>query len=275
VVSRVARGQDQGGRPPPAERISVTSERPVFDPAAYGRHIAAAYDAVHDDLPTDAAVGRLAALAAGGAVLELGIGTGRLALPLLERGLDVAGIEASPDMVDRLHAKPRGREIPVAVGDFARTRLDRRFALVVLAFNTIFALPDQDAQVACFAGAAAHLEPGGAFVVETWVPDVGAFRRDAALRVLAVGQQRVLLEAAEIHPADQTMTTTKVALSNAGVQLIPANHRYAWPAELDLMARIAGLRREHRWENWTGASFTDTSATHISVYRAPGAPLDR
>jgi SAM-dependent methyltransferase len=249
----------------------VTSERPTFDPAAYGRNIAGAYDAVHDDLATDAAVERLAALADGGPVLELGIGTGRLALPLLEHGLDVAGIDASPDMVECMYAKRRGREIPVAVGDFASTRLDRRFTLVVLAFNTIFALPDQDGQVDCFTNAAAHLEPGGAFVVEAWVPDVGAFRRGSALRVLGVGERRVLLEAAEIHPADQTMTTTKVVLTNAGVQLVPANHRYAWPAELDLMARLAGLHLQHRWEDWTRRLFTDASATHVSVYRLPPA----
>lgn len=240
-----------------------------FDASEYGRHAADVYDETYAHLTPDAAVERLAELADGGPVCEFGIGTGRLALPLAARGLTVAGVEGSPEMAAGLRAKPGGDAVEVAVGDFAGTRVPGEFALVVLAFNTIFALPDQAAQVACFRNAAAHLRPGGRFVVEAWVPDPGAFRAGGALRPVRVTEDVVLLEAALLHPAEQRMTTTKVRLTNGGVHLLPANHRYAWPAELDLMAELAGLRREHRWEDWSGRPFTDHSREHVSVYRRP------
>ena len=240
-----------------------------FDASEYGRHVAEVYDEAYAHLTPDAAVQRLAGLADGGPVCEFGIGTGRLALPLVARGLTVAGVEGSPEMVAGLRAKPGGDTVEVAVGDFTTTRVPGEFALVVLAFNTIFALPDQAAQVACFRNAAAHLRPGGRFVVEAWVPDPGAFRAGGALRPVRVTQDVVLLEAALLHPAEQRMTTTKVRFTDAGVQLMPANHRYAWPAELDLMAELAGLRREDRWEDWAGQPFTDHSREHVSVYRRP------
>lgn len=238
------------------------------DSTAYGASIADVYDDLYvEELPTDAAVERLAALAAGGAVLELGIGTGRLALPLTALGLEVHGVDSSAAMVARLHAKPGGKSVPVVVGDFAEVRMSRQFALVVLAFNTILALPTQQAQVAVFANAAAHLEPGGRFVLECWVPDPAAFRSGRAIRLLSLGAARVIVEAAEVHPADQTMRTTKLLVTDGSVRLLPANHRYAWPAEFDLMAQLAGLTLEHRWADWTGSPFTDESTAHISAYR--------
>ena len=240
------------------------------DPAAYGRRIADIYDELYaTTLPTEATVERLAELAQGGAILELGIGTGRLALPLAQRGVEVHGVDSSPDMVEQLHAKPGGAGIPVTVGDFAAVRLGRRFPLVALPFNTIFAAPSQEAQVDVFRTAAAHLDPGGAFVVEGWVPDLGAFRSGRTVRLLTLSEEHVLLEAASLHVADQTMRTTKVLLTGEGPRLLPANHRYAWPAELDLMAQLAGLTLDERTEDWVGTPFTDTSTTHVSVYRAP------
>lgn len=243
-----------------------------FDASAYGRRLAGVYDETVERLPTDAAVTMLAALADGGPVLEFGIGTGRLALRLAARGLQVAGIDGSPEMVDRLLAKPGGREVVVTMGDFSQATVAGRFALVVLAYNTVFALPDQDAQVACFRNAARHLRPGGRFVVEAWVPDLGAFRSGGALRLLSVHEDEVLLEAAQLHAADQTMRTTKVRLVDGAVHLLPANHRYAFPAELDLMARLAGLHLENRWADWQGRPFDDGSAAHVSVYRRPELP---
>jgi SAM-dependent methyltransferase len=241
-----------------------------FDPAAYGRRLAGIYDeTLPEDLATDAAVRCLADLAGSGPVCEFGIGTGRLALPLRERGLTVAGVEGSVEMVRALRAKPGGAELEVAVGDFSRTRVPGEFSLVILALNTVFALPDQAAQVRCFRNAAAHLAPGGRFVVEAWVPDPGAFRAGAALRTVSVGERQVIVEAALLHPAEQRMTTTKISFSAAGVRLLPANHRYAWPAELDLMAELAGMHREHRWADWSGAPFTDDSRSHVTVYRRP------
>ena len=240
------------------------------DPTAYGRRAADVYDELYETtLPTGPAVRALAGLAAGGPVLELGIGTGRLALPLAAQGLEVHGVDASAEMLEQLRAKPGGAALPAVQGDFTSVRLPTRFSLVVLAFNTIVAVPDQEAQIEVFRTAAEHLLPGGAFVVETWVPDLGAFRRGQSVRLLSVSEQQVLVEAAELHSADQTMRTTKVLLTDAGVRLLPANHRYAWPAELDLMARLAGLRPESRWADWEGAPFTDGSPAHVSVYRRP------
>lgn len=241
-----------------------------FDPSAYGRRVADGYDRSTWWLGSpEPAVELLAGLAGDGPVLEFGIGTGRLALPLAGRGLAVSGIDGSPQMVDALRSKPGGADIPVAVGDFAATRVEGSFALVLLAYNTVFALPDQQAQVSVFRNAAAHLAPGGRFVVEAWVPDPGAFRRGRAVRVVAVGEHEVQLEVGELFPADQRMRTAKVRLSDEGVRLLPAVHRYAWPAELDLMAELAGLSLESRWSGWDRGPFTDDSTDHVSVYRKP------
>jgi SAM-dependent methyltransferase len=239
-----------------------------FDPSEYGRHIAPLYDDLYTDLSPDDAVRCLAAYADGGAVLELGIGTGRIALPLAATGLLVEGIEGSPDMVAGLRRNPGGERLRVEVGDFATTAMGRRYSVVVLAFNTINALPSQEAQVQTFRNAAAHLDPSGVFVVENWVPDVAAFHRGRALRVHEVGGQRVVVDVAELHPADQRMTTTKLAFTPEGVRLLPANHRYVWPAELDLMARLAGLHLEDRWADWNRTPFTDDSPAYVAVYRA-------
>lgn len=241
-----------------------------FDPSAYGRRVADGYDDSTRWLGSvEPAVAALAGLAAGGPVLEFGIGTGRLALPLVERGIEVAGIDGSAEMVDLLRAKPGGAGIPVRIGDFARTRVEGTFGLVLLAFNTVFALPDQDAQVACFRNAAAHLAPGGRFVVEAWVPDPGAFRGGRSVQLVTAGEDEVQLQTAELFPAEQFMRVVKIQLTDSGVRLLPATHRYAWPAELDLMARLAGLEREHRWADWSGTPFGDASTDHISVYRRP------
>ena len=239
------------------------------DPTAYGAHIAEDYDEVTGGLVHDtaAAVDTLTALAEGGPVLELGIGTGRLAVPLVERGLAVHGVDSSEAMLERLRARDGGAAIPVTVGDFTDVALEETFTLAILAYNTIYALPTQDDQVACFANVAAHLRPGGRFVLDAWVPDPAAFHAGQTLRALAVHGADVLLEAAHIDPAAQRMTTTKIRLRNGDVRLFPANHRYAWPAELDLMARLAGLRLEHRWAGWRREPFTAASTHHVSVYR--------
>jgi SAM-dependent methyltransferase len=239
----------------------------TYDPTAYGAEIADEYDELYDHMfETDNAVACLTELAGAGAVLELGIGTGRLALPLVRAGIDVHGVEASPEMVDLLRAKPDGADIPVAIGDFAEVSVPGTFSLVVLAVNTIYALPDQDAQVRCFANAAAHLAPGGRFVLDAWVPDLVQFRDGPSVRPRSVGAKRVALVLAEHDPVRQRITTTQVHLGEAGVRLHPVNHRYAWPSELDLMARLAGLRLQHRWGGWDRTPFVATSTAHVSVY---------
>ncbi|HVL98768.1 MAG TPA: class I SAM-dependent methyltransferase [Egibacteraceae bacterium] len=239
------------------------------DPGAYGRHAASDYDDLTALLVQDTAatVEALVELADGGPVVEFGIGTGRLALPLRARGVEVAGVEGSEDMRDLLRAKPGGSDIPVEIGDFAHARVPGAHALVALAFNTVYALPSQEAQVACFANAAAHLRPGGRFVLDAWLPDPGAFRGHQSVRTLAVRDDVVVVETALHDPVNQRMTTTKVRYRNGEVRLFPANHRYAWPGELDLMARLAGMHLEHRWGGWTREPFTADSTMHVSVYR--------
>lgn len=240
-----------------------------FDPAAYGASgIAEEYDELYaDHWDTEPAVECLYRLADGGKVLELGIGTGRLALPLSERGVEVHGIDGSAEMVARLREKPGGDRIPVVVGDFAHADAGRGFKLVVLAVNTIFALPDQRAQVECFRNAARHLSASGRFVVEAWVPDVGAFRHNRLVRPRLTGADRISIETAELDPVEQIMRTTQAVFSNGSVRLYPANHRYAWPAELDLMAQLAGFEREERWTDWSRSPFTAESSAHVTVYR--------
>jgi SAM-dependent methyltransferase len=187
-------------------------------------------------------------VAAGGA-LELGIGTGRIALPLAARGVRVAGIDLSPDMVARLRAKPGGGEIPVAIGDFATTRMDGEFSLVYLVFNTIMNLTTQEAQVACFGNAAAHLRAGGAFVIEVMVPE---------LRRLPPGETRVGI--------DEYDVVNQGLVSHHEHHSVP--FRYVWPAELDLMARLAGLTPAERWGGWRREPFTAESTSHVSVWIA-------
>jgi len=237
-----------------------------FDAAAYGRFAARDYDELYAGLDPASAVDVLADLADGGPVVEFGIGTGRLALPLAERGLIVHGIDGSPEMAALLQRKPGGAEIPVVIGDFSEVTAGTDFGLAVLALNTVYALPSQEAQVACFRNAARHLRPSGRFVVEAWVPDVGAFRNGTAVRPVQIGERHVELEVARLQPAKQRMVTTKVHISDGEVRLIPANHRYAWPSEMDLMARLAGMRLAYRWEDWQRTEFHDASTAHISVW---------
>ena len=243
-----------------------------YDPTAYGAAIADVYDDLYRDdaMATAAAVRCLRDLAGGGAVLELGIGTGRLALPLAAAGVRVHGVDASREMLDRLAAKPGGSDIDVTMADFSSFEVPGRFALAILAFNTIFALPDQDAQVRCFECVAAHLEPGGCFVVETFVPHPARFSEGQSVRLRTMTPERIALEVARIDPVTQFMYTTQVDLRDDGMHLYAANHRYAWPAELDLMARIAGLRLENRWQDWDQVAFSATSQFHVSLYRKPG-----
>ncbi|MBW3574799.1 MAG: class I SAM-dependent methyltransferase [Actinobacteria bacterium] len=242
---------------------------PEFDPTAYGASgIADEYDTLYaGHWDTEGTVECLFGLAAGGAVLELGIGTGRLALPLQARGVEVHGVEASPEMVRKLREKPGGDRIPVEVEDFASADAGRRFSLVFLVANTIFALPDQAAQVACFRNAARHLAPSGRFVIEAWVPDLTGFRHNRQVRPRITRADTMSIETAELDPVAQMMRTTQAVFSNGSVRVYPANHRYAWPAELDLMAQLAGLGTEARWSDWHRSPFSADSQTHVSVYR--------
>lgn len=240
------------------------------DPAAYGEHVGD-YDELYGRLPeTDAAVERLAALAGDGPVLEFGIGTGRLAFGLLERGLEVAGIEGSQAMADQLHAKPHGDRIEVAIGDFSVARVERSFSLVVLALNTVFALAGRDAQLACFANAEQHLEPGGAFVVEAFVLRPDQLGGGWSINPRIVDADHVELELSRYDAASNRIDRTLVHLGARGTRIVPVVDVYASPRELDLMALAAGLHLRDRWEDWGGRPFGSASARHVSVYeKAP------
>src|SRR5256714_869491 len=237
----------------------------------FGERVAATYDDPSAEMfqagVVDAVAGVLAELAGGGRALELGIGTGRIALPLSRRGVPVHGIDLSRAMVARLRAKPGGDAIGVTIGDFATTRVDGTFSLVYLVFNTIMNLTTQDAQVACFRNAAAHLAPGGRFVIEVGVPE---------LRRLPPGQNVVPFDvspsgwAYDIYDvATQSTSSNYVRIVDGRGEYWSIPFRYVWPAELDLMARIAGLRLCDRWDDWTREPFTNESRKHVSVWEKP------
>lgn len=239
----------------------------------YGDRWADIYDAwvgtLHPDLPTQAAVDRLADLASGGRVLELAIGTGRIGLPLAERGLEVHGIDASEAMVAKLREKRGGDAIPVTIGDFADVAVDTAFDLIFVVFNTFFALTTQDEQVRCVRNVADHLTPDGVFVVEAFVPDLARFDRGQSLRVAQLTADQVNLDASLHDPVTQTVRAQQIAITMAGTQMRPVHLRYAWPGELDLMARLAGLELRNRWGGWDRSPFTADSVTHVSVYGRP------
>lgn len=244
-----------------------------FGIESFGERYADRYDAT---LPPDmeaetrASVERLAALAGGGKVLELAIGTGRVALPLAARGLEVHGVEASEKMVAKLREKPGGDAIPVTIGDMADVPVDGAFDLVFLLFNTIFNLTSQEAQVRCFRNAASRLTGGGMFVVETFVPDLSHFADGQSVRGRGVTTDSVRFEVIMHDPVAQTFDFQRVVVTEDGARLSPLAMRYAWPAEMDLMARLAGLELRDRWADWDRAPFTASSPRHVSVYaRAP------
>jgi SAM-dependent methyltransferase len=212
----------------------------------------------------EAAVDLLAELAGTGRVLELGIGSGLLALPLAARGIDLQGIDLSPAMVARLRAKPGGEAIPVTLGNFADVAVEGEFNLIFVAYNTFFALPTQDEQVRCFQNVAAHLTADGAFVLEAFVPQSANFT--GGLKVTAVTDERVGLKVSEHDPVRQRLKSQHVVIRNQEIRLYPVEVRYAWPAELDLMARLAGLRLRHRWADWNRAEIGPHSQRHVSVY---------
>ena len=243
-----------------------------FTAATYGDRIAERYDSMHPDGAATQVVAKvLAGLATGGPALELGIGTGRVALPLAARGVEVHGIDASRAMVEKLRAKPGGADIPVTLGDFAAFRLDGKFSLIFVVFNTFFGLVTQEAQVKCFRHAAAHLHPGGVFLIEAFVPDPGRFARGQSLNVNRIEAHQVELDVARHDPVAQRVDSQHLIFTESGTRLYPVQLRYAWPSELDLMARLAGLRVRERWSDWSGAPFTAASSSHISLYQPDAA----
>jgi SAM-dependent methyltransferase len=232
----------------------------------YGERIAGIYDTLYAGYDP-AAIATLNRLAQGGRALELGIGTGRVALPLQETGVEVHGIDASPAMVDSLRGKPGGEGIAVTLGNFADVAVEGHYSLIYVTFNTLYSLLTQDEQVRCFQNVARHLAPGGVFLIEAFVPDVTRFSSGRqTMRAVTIEEDLVQIDASMHDPVAQQVTSQHIILTERGVRLYPVWLRYAWPAELDLMARLAGLRLKHRWEDWEGRAFTAGSGSHISVY---------
>jgi len=237
----------------------------------FGERVAAAYDQESAEMFTpgavDPVVDVLAGLARGGRALELGIGTGRIAVPLAARGVPVHGIDLSRAMAARLRAKPGGAQIGVTIGDFATARAEGTFTLAYLVFNTIMNLTTQEAQVACFRNVAAHLEPGGCFVIEVHVPQ---------LRRLPPGQNVVPFHVSPTRwafdrydTATQAMSSNYIEVADGRGEYTSIPFRYVWPAELDLMAQLAGMRLRERWGGWRREPFTSESDQHVSIWEKP------
>ena len=239
----------------------------AFGPATFGELYADEYDELHDPGTTDATVEFISQLAGKGAILELAIGTGRIALPLLRAGHRISGIEGSPDMVAKLRAKPDGAKIPVAIGDFADVAVGEAFDHVFLVFNTLFNLQTQEDQIRCFRNVARCLVERGTFLVETFVPDVSDFAAGQRVRTQKLNRSAVWLEAAAHDPVRQLIELQRIRITEGGVRLAPLAMRYAWTAEIDLMARLAGLTLVDRWGGWDRRPFDARSRMHVSVYQ--------
>jgi len=241
-----------------------------YDPAmSFDEDVARSYDSgLRGD--EDAAVAFLAEQARGGPALELAIGTGRIALPLAAEGIQVDGIELSEPMAARLREKPGGERIGVTLGDMAEVGVDGRYRLIYVVFNSLYNLPDQEAQVHCFRNVAEHLTDDGVFVVEAFTPGyLHRLRDHQYVDAEEIRIDKVWLDVAQHDPVGQRLVKNHVGLTTAGVQLNPVVLRYAWPSELDLMARLAGLRLRHRWGDWRGAPLTEQSRSHVSVWERP------
>jgi SAM-dependent methyltransferase len=234
----------------------------------FGERVAQRYDESSADMfqsaVVDPVVDLLAELAGHGAALELGIGTGRIALPLARRGIRVHGIDLSEAMVARLRAKPGAQQIGVTIGDFATTTVEGRFTVAYLVFNTIMNLTTQDGQVACFQNVAAHLEPGGCFVIEVMVPALQRLPPGETVRAFNLSATRLGFD--EYDVASQGLISHHYTVVDGNLEVDAPPFRYVWPSELDLMARLAGMTLRERWSGWKREPFTSDSTKHVSVW---------
>ena len=243
----------------------------MHDDGYFDERTAARYDESDDEEfdpeVIDQTVDFLADLAGSGRALEFGIGTGRIALPLARRGVQVSGIDMSEAMVARLGAKPGGDDIGVTIGDFSTTTVEGSFSLVYLVYNTIMNLTTQEAQVACFRNAAAHLEPGGCFVIKVMIPELRRLPPGETFQVFHGSETYWGID--EYDVADQGLISHHIEIADGSVEVVSMPFRYAWPAEYDLMAQLAGLRSRERWSGWRREPFTSESRTHVSVWEKP------
>jgi SAM-dependent methyltransferase len=241
------------------------------DDGYFDEHVAARYDEssaeMFDPAVIDPTVDLLAELAGSGRALELAIGTGRIALPLAQRGVPVHGIDLSKSMVARLRAKPGGEDIDVTIGDFATTTVEGTFSVAYLVFNTIANLTTQAAQVACFRNVAAHLEPGGCFVIEVNIPALQRLPPGETIRAFHLSESRWGID--EYDVARQGLTSHHFTIVDGQLERVSIPFRYTWPAELDLMAQLAGMTLRERWSGWEREPFTSDSRKHVSVWEKP------
>ena len=239
-----------------------------YGPSTYGDRIADVYDELYSHLAdVSPVVDLLAGLAEKGRALELGIGTGRVAVPLAAAGVTVEGIDASEAMVAKLRAKAGGADIRVTLGDLADVAVEGRFRLIYVPFNTFFALTSQQEQIQCLRNVAAHLEEGGWFVMDAWVPDLTRYRSNQTLTTNQITADHVVLDASQHDPVTQTVRSSHIVLDGSGVHLYPVAVRYAWPAELDAMALVAGLELVHRYGDYDRRPFDASSPRHVSIYQ--------
>lgn len=241
------------------------------DPGFYGHHWSEIYDGCYGDLETNPAVTFLSKMAGRGRVLELAIGTGRLAIPLADLGVQVEGLDSSAAMVEAMRAKQGGEAIPVVIGDMAQALVDGMFAVVFVAFNSFFCLTSQAQQVSCFRNVSRMLESGGLFVLECFVPDPTQFT--SRLRALDVSEAKVSFQLHGHNRAEQRVISQTVTIDEHGVGIRPVIHRYASPAELDLMADLADMNLYARFGDWDGRPYTSHSVKHVSVYQLR-SPID-
>ncbi|GIG41858.1 methyltransferase [Cellulomonas phragmiteti] len=237
-----------------------------WDAGTYG----ARWSGIYDSLPwpePDQTVDFLSGLAGDGRVLELAIGTGRVAIPLAARGIDVEGIDTSQKMIEMLRSKDGGEQIVVHEADISDFTLEDRYGLAFLVLNTIYALQSQDEQISCFESVAGVVEPGGHFVVEAFMPDPTRFRRNSWMQVHDIGLDHVIVEADRHDPSTQQILEQHIHIRDGKIELFPAFLRYVWPSEMDLMARLTGFTLAARYGSWTKEPFTARSTQYVSVYR--------
>ena len=239
-----------------------------FRPETYGERVADVYDQWYKPVETDDEVALLAELAAGGRALELGVGTGRVAIPLAQHGVEVVGLDASPAMITAMRKKPGGDKVGVEMGDMEKVDVAGEFSLIFVVFNTFFQLYSQESQLNCFRNVAAHLAPGGRFLIHGFVPDMSTVEAGQHIGVREAGLDLVRLEATTYDRLEQRIDTTQIRITEQGIRLVHAKLRYALPSELDLMAQVAGLQLEARYGAFDRSEFNDGSAWAVSIYRA-------
>ena len=241
-----------------------------YTASTYGDRIAGVYDEFYRPVDVAERVDVLDDLAAGGRALELGIGTGTFALPLAARGVEVYGIEISEAMVEQLRAKEGGAGMPITIGDFTDVGVEGTFSLIFVIFNTFFMLTEQEEQIRCFENVASHLDESGVFLVHAFVPDVTMFDRGQHVSGDLADLASVRLDVSVHDFMNQVVDFRHIDLTEEGIRMYPGRLRYAWPSELDLMARLAGLRLRERWADWRRSPFTSQSRSHVSVYEKVG-----